>query len=704
MKTWHPTQAPTAQGFFPKFGPDGWLLHGAGQVWLSHPGQNVEHFVHAGWHVGWWEDRAIWWDEDGDGMRATSVPDFVTTRRADLDFLIESLGLTANGVLMHAQAGGALFGGWAAVLNADHRVFHQVQDITAAVLAQAPPGWAPWNVGLAGPFLFVLDNPMSAALVFEPAGRGFVHRVPIGGGYTAIGPRGELLTIAATQARCVHVDGTVTDETVVPWGGDGPGQLLDVAGVTWRWFWTGHDRLPDSGRMIGHPLGDKTCIILPAIMTFQDVQYGAGAFSLAGVTDKGYLTVLTEVPVDSPRELVPDLPPLPAPTVSVDFAPPRGRVPLVVTGTIRAMEHVETWRWCRNGQIDQPIDGLTHTYPALNEWGTYAHTLRAAGPGGRLETAPFAVEALPHEWRDAFGGLQAGFGGLLGDETMSYLRDFQFERVRVGLAPDASMTEATKTTLLQSFADEARAFGLEPLVMIAANEALCVPPWSDVEIYAPTVDYSHAGTEPDLRPDVTVDAFARAIADAMPTLRARHCRVWTGCVSNPSVNGRLFLSRLFGHPLMPADVHLTFHRYSPPRARDNVPAWAPFATRLAEIDGIKQIAGPTRRIAVTEWGYHTAPQPKFGGDIGAWLARVLPALFAFTFTDEQVADFYLDDWALYWAAGLTFVCPYQINDGATADAGGRFGIRRYPSEAQQWKPSARTVGRFARPARVVWGA
>lgn len=724
MRSWHPA-LPVTAGWFPHFSPTGeWLLAGSGEVWLLNVLTQREVRLGQGWQGGsvwaWgWisPTEAVWFTSEGDaGAYATTVPDCTSRRRADLDYLIDTLGEIRD---LHW---GAV---WSARGHAGERVWYDGREITAMVLA-ATGGALPYRAQLSGRYLLTTRTDTWDALVFDPSGAGYVRTVPTPNAADAafaIGPRGEVVTSRAGRAWLSRVGAALVEITRTPWAGDNAGRLLDVAGLSWRWFWTWHERLPGDGastgsagggELIGHPLDDANCLVLPCVMTTPDVWYGGGEFRAAGTTDKGLLTVLTEIDATAQRAPVPDLPALPTPVVVASYRPLDGPVPLVVEGQLDTLEHATAVRWLRDGVIDQPVREAierTRQYSPITAAGEYRLQVRAAGDGVTCDAKPVTTEAVvvrarprdPVQWVDAFTGLQSGFGYPIGAETMRRVAGFSFERCRIGLKPDRSMSDADKVAMLAACADEVRAVGLTPLVMIAANEAEAVPVRSDVEIYAPTPDYSQGGSEPDLRPDVTASSMAAAVAAAMPVLRARECRVWTGCASNPSINGRAFLSRLFGDAAMPADVHLTCHRYSPPRARDNRVAWAPFATRAEEIAALKAIAGPRRRIAITEWGYHTAWQPKFGGDVGRWLAALWPALFAFRFTDADVARFVAQDLAEYWAQGVTFCCYYQINDGVSGEAIDRFGMRRQPWEQQEWKPAAEAVVQFVRTrgARVI---
>ena len=140
--------------------------------------------------------------------------------------------------------------------------------------------------------------------------------------------------------------------------------------------------------------------------------------------------------------------------------------------------------------------------------------------------------------------------------------------------------------------------------------------------------------------------------------------------------------------MTPGDVDLAFHRYSYKTQDDRLRPWPPFASRVEELDALVRIAGATRRIACTEYGYHTAPEHV--GFLDAIKQGRLP--YTTQLTDEQVLNNLVADLRLYDAGLVTDAFLYNINDGPNNTAGERWGIRRFDGS---FKPAARCFAEWS---------
>lgn len=132
----------------------------------------------------------------------------------------------------------------------------------------------------------------------------------------------------------------------------------------------------------------------------------------------------------------------------------------------------------------------------------------------------------------------------------------------------------------------------------------------------------------------------------------------------------------------PPDVDLAFHRYSYKTQDDRTRPWPPFSSRLSELDALVRIAGPTRRIACTEFGYHTAPE-----EVG-WMDALKQGRFPYTvqLSDSDVLTNLVADLRLYERGLVTDAFVFGINDGPGNSWGDRQGIRRIDGS---FKPAAR---------------
>ena len=115
--------------------------------------------------------------------------------------------------------------------------------------------------------------------------------------------------------------------------------------------------------------------------------------------------------------------------------------------------------------------------------------------------------------------------------------------------------------------------------------------------------------------------------------------------------------------------------------------WPPFASRMAELDALVKIAGVTRRIACTEFGYHTAQERV--GMVDALKQGKLP--YNVQLNDDEVLANLVADLRLYEAGLVTDCYVYNINDGPQNVAGDRWGIRRIDGS---FKPASRAFAEW----------
>lgn len=78
------------------------------------------------------------------------------------------------------------------------------------------------------------------------------------------------------------------------------------------------------------------------------------------------------------------------PHISFDVPTKSGTVPFTVVASA-VLQDTITWRWLLDGVIDQPVEGLTHTFIIATP-GRHEIAIRAQGPGGVVQTDPIIVE------------------------------------------------------------------------------------------------------------------------------------------------------------------------------------------------------------------------------------------------------------------------------------------------------------------------
>jgi hypothetical protein len=174
------------------------------------------------------------------------------------------------------------------------------------------------------------------------------------------------------------------------------------------------------------------------------------------------------------------------------------------------------------------------------------------------------------------------------------------------------------------------------------------------------------GNEPDIAHEgyaLHPEDFAEAVRQSHEGLRGAGFDglVITGGIANLDERGRNYLRRMLAAGTIPADVVVGFHRY-PPTAKGHDAAHG-FGSREEEWRALKQVT-TDRRLACTEFGYHTAPDSVLG-------------VFRHSRTDQEVANDVLFDIHFFEQHGVEFAAVFQLNDGPDpAFFEHHFGIRR----------------------------
>jgi hypothetical protein len=171
-------------------------------------------------------------------------------------------------------------------------------------------------------------------------------------------------------------------------------------------------------------------------------------------------------------------------------------------------------------------------------------------------------------------------------------------------------------------------------------------------------DIAHAGYS--ARPQ----DFAAAISQTRDRARAAGFSgtIITGGVSNLNQRGIAYLQgTLAPHGFaFPDDVTIGFHRYPEKAAYSDTPHDG-FASRDDEMAALKQLSG-AHAVGCTEFGYHTAPEKRFL----FWTTRR---------SDDKVADSVMFDFDFFNRWDCEMAVLFQLNDGPSDTAEGRYGIR-----------------------------
>ena len=171
-------------------------------------------------------------------------------------------------------------------------------------------------------------------------------------------------------------------------------------------------------------------------------------------------------------------------------------------------------------------------------------------------------------------------------------------------------------------------------------------------------------------PDIAHDGYASRPQDFAEAIRQVHAVVRplgfdgdlvTGGISNLNERGLTYLQSMLAAPSVPADVVVGFHRY-PEGGRGSRAPHPGFESREEEFEALAGLAGG-RRVACTEFGYHTAEDRM--GVLGSRRR-----------SESEVAEAVQWDLDFFGQHGVLLAALYQLNDGVGDVAEDRYGIRR----------------------------
>jgi hypothetical protein len=171
-------------------------------------------------------------------------------------------------------------------------------------------------------------------------------------------------------------------------------------------------------------------------------------------------------------------------------------------------------------------------------------------------------------------------------------------------------------------------------------------------------------------PDIAHDGYASRPQDFAEAVRQVHAVVRplgfagdliSGGVSNLNERGLKYLQSMLSTSIVPADVVLGFHRY-PEGGRGAEAPHKGFKSREEEFEALESLTGG-RRVACTEFGYHTAEDR-----MGRFGHRRR--------SESEVADSVRWDLDFFARHNVLLAAIYQLNDGIRDVGEERYGVRR----------------------------
>lgn len=484
-------------------------------------------------------------------------------------------------------------------------------------------------------------------------------------GYGYFGPAG-LIWPAGHQA----------DVTVTPWKQETPPIVVaDLNGADWLWCGT-EDPFDQALIVVGHPIGDPTCLILDQPFGSLSVRLVGSHWRVAGCSTTGAL-VVQDIPWDAARvplvDRRPEMPP-----ANVDFAIDR------MVGIITTHEYCRTHRWQMDDvtimpEPGKPNDGMTYDFaektPGLHTirllaQGVLADDAHLPDSGGKLvytPSQPIVINPpLPPPYPTGFYGVLTGFGEPVHEALDAQLRIFGWEMNRISANP---LSPDTTRRCVQQVLDA----GQRPLTICwSLTDLRAVPEYTDVQ----WMNEPDIGTEPTHK--MAAAQYRATLLEAIPVCEQRHLRLWAGCVSNTSPDQVDYMRRVFAG--LPLTVGAAWNRY-PQFGWDvaSIPR-DPYSSMLWEFDAMLRATGIDRPWGITEMGWMTGEQRQRIFRRLRWPTR------ARTLTYQEICDRYALYFALVKEAGGAFCCVFQINDGIDDD---KFGLHTgawFPGG--QWKDSA----------------
>jgi hypothetical protein len=283
-------------------------------------------------------------------------------------------------------------------------------------------------------------------------------------------------------------------------------------------------------------------------------------------------------------------------------------------------------------------------------------------------------------------GLNNPGGVPIGHDLLTLLASLQIETLRCDVPNDGDLGPHVEPYLgsgIRPLFIIHRSDRHQPLADVALEQL--GPDGYDLEIYNEPTGSRGPQTGPgDM---VTFEDYLEGIFAIHHDARARGFlgAIYAGAPANIGPDWWGWLERTMLKT--PPDVDLAFHRYSYKTQDDRLRPWPPFASRTEELESLVKIAGATRRIACTEFGYHTAPEQV--GLMDAVKHGKLP--YTVKLNDDEMLENLVADLRLYESGLVTDAYVYNINDGPQNVAGDRWGIRRMDGS---FKPAARAFAEW----------
>ena len=247
-------------------------------------------------------------------------------------------------------------------------------------------------------------------------------------------------------------------------------------------------------------------------------------------------------------------------------------------------------------------------------------------------------------------GINAGFGDPIAHEFPA-LRERFFTHVRQDL--HHLIDPVRVQMLVREFAQPGAP---TPLYIVRADQIPLLPPGSMAELL----------NEPNYT--MLPEQYATAWEQAHELAEPSGVQVFVGSISNLDRDALGWLSRAW-KMMTVRPSYVSVHRY--PNTGGFAKAHKGFDRREDEVTALRQIIGSTP-FAVTEFGYHTARQWRWG-------------FWPFRWSEATVGSFCREEWQFWYYQGAVATFLYQLNDGPSRDRLDRYGIR---TTRGQWKISS----------------
>lgn len=258
--------------------------------------------------------------------------------------------------------------------------------------------------------------------------------------------------------------------------------------------------------------------------------------------------------------------------------------------------------------------------------------------------------------------VNAGFGNPIGPDLLAQLKSFGFH----GCRQDILRPEDAKALV-----HEQLAAGMDGIYIVRDALSARMTTIALQNAYLPGI--IELGNEEDSKQ--TPKQYHRQFVEHYRAVRevSAQVPVFTAGITTTDRKRLDWLRDVYAQGI-PADCGTAIHTYR----QETPPGWAKpgFGSRAAEYEAVREIIGPSRRLILSEIGWHLAPFTVKKGWFGSEQK---------TYTETQVADYLLEECRIASENGVESLTVFQITDGPDPNNyEHRFGLRRMDGT---WRPT-----------------